>query len=88
MKVLIVFYSTYGHIYKMADAVAAGAKSVAGAEVELRRVPETLPPDVLEKMGAVEAQKAFTQVPVCTVEELARADALFLKITLPISLIR
>ena len=75
MKVLVVFYSTYGHIYKMAEAVAEGAKAVAGAEVEIRRVPETLPPDVLEKMGAVEAQKAFSHVPVCTVEELAQADA-------------
>ena len=75
MKVLVVFYSTYGHIYKMAEAVAEGAKAVAGAEVEIRRVPETLPQDVLEKMGAVEAQKAFSHVPVCTVEELAPADA-------------
>ena len=75
MKVLVVFYSTYGHIYKMAEAVAEGAKAVAGAEVEIRRVPETLPPDVLEKMGAVEAQKALSHVPVCTVEELAQADA-------------
>jgi NAD(P)H dehydrogenase (quinone) len=75
MKVLVVFYSTYGHIHKMAEAVAEGAKAVSGAEVELRRVPETLPPDVLEKMGAVEAQKAFSHVPVCSVEELAQADA-------------
>jgi NAD(P)H dehydrogenase (quinone) len=75
MKVLVVFYSTYGHIYKMAEAVAEGAKAVAGAEVEIRRVPETLPQDVLEKMGAVEAQKTFCHVPVCSVEELARADA-------------
>lgn len=75
MKVLVVFYSTYGHIYQMAEAVAEGAKAVAGAEVEIRRVPETLPPEVLEKMGAVEAQKAFSHVPVCTVEELALADA-------------
>jgi NAD(P)H dehydrogenase (quinone) len=75
MKVLVVFYSTYGHIYKMAEAVAEGAKAVAGAQVEIRRVPETLPPDVLEKMGAVEAQKAFSHVPVCTVEELTQADA-------------
>ena len=75
MKVLVVFYSTYGHIYQMAEAVAEGAKALAGAEVEIRRVPETLPPDVLEKMGAVEAQKAFSHVPVCTVEELAQADA-------------
>ena len=75
MKVLVVFYSTYGHIYQMAEAVAEGAKAAAGAEVELRRVPETLPDGVLEKMGAVDAQKAFSHIPVCTVEELAQADA-------------
>lgn len=75
MKVLIVFYSMYGHIYGMARAVAEGAREVDGAEVVLRRVPETLPDDVLEKMGAVEAQKAFADVPVCTVDELAQADA-------------
>ena len=75
MKALVVFYSTYGHIYQMAQAVAEGVKQVNGAEVELRRVPETLPDGVLEKMGAVEAQKAFSHVPVCTVDELADADA-------------
>jgi NAD(P)H dehydrogenase (quinone) len=75
MKVLVVFYSTYGHVYKMAEAVAEGVKTVAGAEVEIRRVPETLPQEVLEKMGAVEAQKAFSHVPECTVDELAQADA-------------
>jgi len=76
MKVLIVFYSTYGHVFKMAQAVAEGAKEVAGAQVELRRVPETLPEDVLQKMGAVEAQKAFADIPVCKVDELASADAI------------
>jgi NAD(P)H dehydrogenase (quinone) len=76
MKVLIVFYSTYGHVYKMAQAVAEGVKEVAGAQVELRRVPETLPEDVLQKMGAVEAQKAFADIPVCKVDELASADAI------------
>jgi len=75
MKVLVVFYSTYGHIYKMAEAVAEGAKTVTGAEVEIRRVPETLPPEVLEATGAVDPQKSFSHVPVCTVEELAQADA-------------
>ena len=75
MKVLVVFYSTYGHIYQMAEAVAEGVKQVSGAEVELRRVPETLPDGVLEQMGAVDAQKAFSHVPVCTVDELAAADA-------------
>jgi NAD(P)H dehydrogenase (quinone) len=76
MKVLVVFYSTYGHIYKMAEAVAEGVKQVDGAEVELRRVPETLTKDVLAKMGAVDAQKAFAHVPVCTVDELPGADAI------------
>ena len=76
MKVLIVFYSTYGHIFKMAEAVAEGAREIAGAEVHIRRTPETLSREVLEKMGAVEAQKAFSNVPECTVEELAEADAI------------
>ena len=75
MKILVVFYSTYGHIYQMAEAVAEGAKAVPGTEVEIRRVPETLPPEVLEATGAVEPQKAFSHIPVCTVEELAAADA-------------
>ena len=76
MKVLVVFYSMYGHVYKMAEAVAQGAKEVKGAEVVLRRVPETLPQEVLQKMGAVEPQKAFAHVPVCTVTELGEADAI------------
>jgi len=76
MKVLIVFYSMYGHIYKMAEAVAEGVRSVPGAEAILRRVPETLPPDVLQKMGAVEAQKAFAHIPVGTVDELPAAEAI------------
>ena len=76
MKVLIVYYSMYGHVHQMAEAVAQGAREVDGAEVILRRVPETLSADVLEKMGAVDAQKAFAHVPLCTVEELAAADAI------------
>ncbi len=75
MKVLIVFYSMYGHIYRMAEAVAKGVKEVSGAEAVLRRVPETLSQDILGNMGAIEAQKAFAHIPVCTVDELASADA-------------
>ena len=75
MKVLIVYYSTYGHVHKMAEAIAEGVKKVNGAEVVMRRVPETLSDEVLAKMGAAEAQQAFSNVPVCTVEELASADA-------------
>lgn len=76
MKVLVVFYSMYGHVYRMAEAVAEGAREVAGAEVSLRRVPETLPAPVLEKMGATAPQKTFAHVPACTVDELAAADAI------------
>ena len=76
MKVLVVFYSMYGHIYKMAQAIAEGAKEVPGAEVVLRRVPETLSDEVLGKMGALEAQKSMANIPVCKVDELAGADAI------------
>ena len=75
MKVLVLFYSTYGHVYRLAQAIADGAREVAGAEVVLKRVPETLPPDVLTAMGATDAQKAFASVPMATVEDLAAADA-------------
>ncbi|MDJ0888333.1 MAG: NAD(P)H:quinone oxidoreductase [Desulfobacterales bacterium] len=75
MKVLILYYSTYGHVHKMAEAVAEGVAEVGGAEAVLRRVPETLPQEVLEKMGAVEAQKSMDHIPVATVDELAAADA-------------
>ena len=76
MKVLIVFYSAYGHIYAMANAVAEGVAQAKGACAELRRVPETLPETLQKQTGIFEAQKAFSQVPICEVEELAAADAL------------
>ncbi len=76
MKVLVVYYSMYGHIHRMAEAVAEGAKGVEGAEVEMCRVPETLPEEVLKMMGALEAQKAFAQVPECTVDKLGEVDAI------------
>jgi NAD(P)H dehydrogenase (quinone) len=76
MKVLIVYYSTYGHVHRMAEEIAEGVRQVKGAEAFLRRVPETLPPEVIEKMGATQAQKALAHVPVCNVEELASADAI------------
>src|SRR5512139_2699473 len=75
-KVLIVFYSMYGHVYRMAEAVAEGVRDVPGAEAVVRRVPETLPPDVLAKMRAVEPQKAFAHIPVCGVADLPGYDAI------------
>jgi len=76
MKVLVVYYSMYGHVYKLAEATAEGARSAENVEAVLRRVPETLPESVLEKMGAVEAQKLQAHVPLCTVDELGEADAI------------
>jgi NAD(P)H dehydrogenase (quinone) len=76
MKVLIVYYSMYGHVHRLAEGMAEGAREVTGAEVEMRRVPETLSEEVLKKMGAFEAQKAFAHIPVCKVDELASADAI------------
>lgn len=76
MKVLIVYYSMYGHVHQLAEAIAAGVQEEAGAEAVLRRVPETLSAEILGKMGAIEAQKAFAHIPVCTIEELASADAI------------
>ncbi|KPJ59775.1 MAG: NAD(P)H-quinone oxidoreductase [Latescibacteria bacterium DG_63] len=76
MRVLVVYYSMYGHVHRMAEAVSEGAKEVEGAQVELRRVPETLPEEVLKKMRALEAQKTFHHIPVCTIEELSLADAI------------
>jgi len=76
MRILIVYYSMYGHVHRLAEAVVEGAKEIEGAEVEMRRVPETLSTEILVKMGASEAQKSFAHVPICTVDELASADAI------------
>jgi NAD(P)H dehydrogenase (quinone) len=76
MKILIVYYSMYGHVHKMAQAIAEGAGEINGAEVVMRRVPETLPEEVLKKMGAVEAQQSMSDIPICTVDELVSADAI------------
>ena len=76
MKTLVLFYSTYGHLYKMAEAVAEGAREVDGNEVVVKRVPETLSQAILDKIGATQAQQAFAHVPVATPDELTEYDAI------------
>ena len=76
MKVLIAYYSLYGHLRQMAEAVAAGVREVPGCEAVLRRVPETLSSDIIDKMGATDAQKGMESVPLATVEDLEDADAI------------
>ncbi len=56
MKIHVVFYSMYGHLHRMAEAVAEGARTVDGAEVALFQVPELVPEAALEKSGAKAAQ--------------------------------
>ncbi len=76
MKILVVFYSMYGHTHRMAQAIAEGAREVPGAVVELRRVPETVPDPLLEAAGAYKAQKAFAEVPLVTLADLEWADGI------------
>lgn len=75
-KMLIVYYSMYTHIHKMAEAIAEGVQGVPGCEVIIRRVPETLPPEVIAAMGAQDAQKAMAHIPIAQVDDLAAADAI------------
>lgn len=73
-RVLVLYHSTHGHVEAMARAVAEGAGSVAGATVELKRVPETVPAEVAKKAGYELDQEA----PVATPAELEHYDAIVL----------
>jgi NAD(P)H dehydrogenase (quinone) len=75
VKVHVIFYSMYGHVYRMAEAVLAGVKEVAGAEASLFQVAELTPDAVLEKSGARAARAAFAHVPVATMDSLAEPHA-------------
>lgn len=75
-RIKVIFHSIHGHIYRLAEAAAAGAREVPGTEVKLLQVPETLPEAVLAKMDALEAKKAFAHVPIADPKELADADGL------------
>ncbi|BBE34335.1 NAD(P)H:quinone oxidoreductase [Sphingosinicella microcystinivorans] len=70
-KVLVLYYSSYGHVETMAVAVAAGARA-AGADVDVRRVPETVPQEIARNAG----YKLEQDAPVAKVEDLERYDAI------------
>ncbi|HYI92050.1 MAG TPA: NAD(P)H:quinone oxidoreductase [Bryobacteraceae bacterium] len=76
MKIQIIFYSMYGHVYKMAEAVAEGARQVPGAEVSIFQVAELVPPEALERVGAKAARAAFAHIPVVDPAVMADADAI------------
>jgi NAD(P)H dehydrogenase (quinone) len=71
-KILVLYYSMYGHVETMAKNVAAGAQSVAGTEVTIKRVPDLVPEEVARKSGA----KLDQEAQVATVGELADYDAI------------
>ena len=75
-KLQVIFYSMYGHVYHMAEAIAAGARELAGVEVMLLQVAELVPDEILEKSGAKTARKAFAHVPLASVDQLPDADAI------------
>jgi NAD(P)H dehydrogenase (quinone) len=72
VKVLVLYYSMYGHIETLAEAVAEGARRISGVEVTVKRVPETIPADAFAKAGGKSDQKA----PVATPQELADYDGI------------
>jgi NAD(P)H dehydrogenase (quinone) len=69
-RLLVLYYSTYGHVETLANAIVDGARSVEGVEVTLKRVPETMPPDIAAKFGAKLDQAA----PVADPKELGDYD--------------
>ena len=71
-KILVLYYSAYGHVEKMAEAVAEGARAVPGTEVTIKRVPELVPEEIAKKTG----MKLDQPAPIATVDELANYDAI------------
>jgi NAD(P)H dehydrogenase (quinone) len=71
-KVLVLYYSMYGHVETMANAIASGAREVTGTEVDIRRVPELVPEEVARKAGAKLDQAAA----LAKVDELPNYDAI------------
>jgi NAD(P)H dehydrogenase (quinone) len=71
-KILVLYYSAYGHVELMADAEAEGARSVEGTRVDVKRVPELVPPDIAKAAG----QKLNQAAPVAVPDELATYDAI------------
>jgi len=79
-KIVVIFYSLYTHTWQLAQAIVEGAKEVEDIEVELYQVPETLPPEVIKRMGATQPKEAMKDVKIITEdirkEVIKSADAI------------
>ncbi len=78
INIQIIFYSMYGHVYQLAEAIAAGARSINNVNVQLYRVPELMPDEALEKSGAKKAQEKFKHIPIAEINNLPKADAIII----------
>ena len=76
IKVQVIFYSMYGHVYRLAEAIGEGAREVPGADVVLYQVPELVPKEALERSGAAQSRAQFADIPLASVENLSNADAI------------
>lgn len=77
MKVLVVYYSTYGHVYRMATHVAEGVKEIPGVEPAVRRVPELIPQSVIDSREDMKAGRELQQnVPLVTLDDFREAGAI------------
>src|ERR1700740_1606507 len=75
-KIQVVFYSMYGHVYRMAEAVAEGARQAGNTAVSLWQVSELVPDEILETSGTKAARAAFAHVPTAKPAQLTDADAI------------
>ena len=76
MKIKVIFYSMYGHTYRLAEAIAEGAREFQGSEVQLLQVPELVPAEVLEKSGAKKAREVFSHISYAKPIDMVNADAI------------
>lgn len=77
-RIQVIFYSTYGHVYSLAESIAEGCREIRHTEVEILQVAETLPKEILEKMSALEAKQKFSHIPHADPKRLVEADGIIL----------
>lgn len=78
MKIKVIFYSMYGHTYRLAVSIADGAREVRNSDVELLQVSELVPAEILEKSGAKKARQAFSDIPFAKPADMVNADAIII----------